>query len=49
MPVTAGFNERGEVQPLSVVFDAQRFTIDRVLNICPRASLKAGGAGLRYT
>lgn len=49
VPVTADFDEYGKVRPLSVMFDERRFAIDRVLDVCPRASLKAGGAGMRYT
>jgi len=40
----------GKVVPLSFVWeDGCRYGIDRVLDIRPAASLKAGGAGLRYT
>ena len=40
----------GRLMPLSVIWeDEQRYKIDKVLNICKAASLKAGGAGMRYT
>ena len=29
--------------------DGRRYEIDRVVDVCPAASLKAGGAGIRYT
>lgn len=47
--VTADFDEEGAVRPLVVVFGGRRYCIDKVLDVCPRASLKAGGAGMRYT
>ena len=40
----------GKVLPLSFKWeDGNRYEIDRILDIRPAASLKAGGAGLRYT
>ena len=40
----------GKVIPLSFIWeDGDRYEIDRILDIRPAASLKAGGAGLRYT
>ena len=40
----------GRLMPLSVIWeDDKRYKINKVLNICKAASLKAGGAGLRYT
>ena len=40
----------GKLSPLFITWeDGRRFRIDKVLNICRAASLKAGGAGLRYT
>ena len=48
--VTAAFKEDGRLKPLSFVWeDGRRFTIDRVTDIRPAASLKAGGCGIRYT
>ena len=47
--VTAKFATTGDIIPLSIQWeDGRRFDIDRVLDICPAASLKAGGAGIRY-
>ena len=40
----------GRIVPLYFVWeDGKRYKIDKVLNIRPAASLKAGGAGIRYT
>jgi len=40
----------GRLIPLSFVWeDGKRYEIDRVLDVCHAASLKAGGVGLRYT
>jgi hypothetical protein len=40
----------GQLVPLSFVWeDGTRYEIDKVLDIRPAASLKAGGAGIRYT
>lgn len=40
----------GSVTPLSITWeDGRRFEVDRVLDVRPAASLKAGGAGIRYT
>jgi hypothetical protein len=48
--VTAEFSSDGKIIPLSFVWDDGRiYEIDRVLDIRPSASLKAGGFGLRYT
>ena len=49
--VTAQFRaEDGMVLPRSITWeDGTQYTVDRVLDIRPAASLKAGGAGLRYT
>ena len=48
--VTATFKEDGRLIPLAIVWeDGLRFCIDRVTDIRPAASLKAGGCGIRYT
>ena len=48
--VTARFDKDGQVTPVSVTWeDGRRFPVDRVLDIRRAASLKAGGAGIRYT
>jgi hypothetical protein len=40
----------GRLIPLSFVWeDGVRYEIDRIVDTRPAASLKAGGAGLRYT
>jgi hypothetical protein len=40
----------GQVLPRSFVWeDGSRYEIDRVKDVRPAASLKAGGVGLRYT
>lgn len=48
--VTVRFLEDGQIRPLSITWeDGREFEVDQVLDICPAASLKAGGAGIRYT
>ena len=48
--VIARFNSEGDLVPMSVIWqDGTRFLVDRVLSVQRRASLKAGGAGVRYT
>lgn len=48
--VTARFDTGGSVIPENIIWeDGRRFDIDRVLDIRPAASLKAGGCGIRYT
>ena len=48
--VTARFDENGNITPLAVIWDNDvKFEIERVLDINPAVSLKAGGAGIRYT
>ena len=40
----------GRLHPLSLVWeDGRRYRIDQIIDVRPAASLKAGGAGLRYT
>ena len=40
----------GSILPRSLVWEnGRRFRVDRILDVRPAASLKAGGAGLRYT
>ena len=40
----------GRIIPLSFLWeDGRRYLVDEVKDICPAASLKAGGVGLRYT
>lgn len=47
--VLARYNTEGEIVPVSVTWeDGRTFPVDRVLEMRPAASLKVGGAGLRY-
>ena len=43
----------GNKRPLEIMWEDedgfQKFEIDRLIQVCPRASLKVGGQGLRYT
>ena len=48
--VTAEFTNDGRLIPKSFVWkDGNIYEIQKVTNVCRAASLKAGGAGLRYT
>jgi len=48
--VTAIFDADGNILPLRINWDDGRsFEIDRITDIRYAASLKAGGAGIRYT
>lgn len=48
--VTAEFDTEGNIIPLAVEWeDGRLFEVDRVLDVRPAASLKAGGTGIRYT
>jgi hypothetical protein len=48
--VTAIFDEDGNLMPINIMWeDGRKFPIDRVTDIRYAASLKAGGAGIRYT
>jgi len=48
--VLAGFNTEGQIRPLSFEWEDERtFEIDKIIDVCRAASLKAGGIGLRYT
>lgn len=48
--VAARFNTDGTIMPLYLQWeDGSLYYIDRVLDIRRAASLRAGGAGLRYT
>lgn len=47
--VTAKFDENG-ITPLQIFWsDGRIFKIDRILDVRPAASIKAGGFGIRYT
>ena len=48
--VTAKFDTEGRVFPLKILWeDGSSYFIDKVLDVRPAASLKAGRAGIRYT
>ncbi len=48
--VVARFDTDGQIIPEKILWhDGKVFYIDRVLDIRRAASLKAGGAGIRYT
>lgn len=48
--VLAEFDEAGKIHPRVVTWeDGRSFAIDRILDVRPACSLKAGGAGIRYT
>lgn len=43
-------DQAGNIKPLYLIWDEDRkIPILKVKEICPRASLKVGGSGLRYT
>jgi hypothetical protein len=48
--VTAKFDSDGNILPVCINWDdGRKFVIDRITDIRYAASLKAGGAGIRYT
>ncbi len=48
--VTAKFDADGQLRPLTITWeDGRVYQVDRVLDVRRAASLKAGGAGIRYT
>ena len=48
--VIARFYEDGCLLPLAIWWsEGELYEIDRILDVRPCASLKAGGAGIRYT
>lgn len=48
--VTAEFDTEGKIKPKEFTWeDGNKYEIDRILDICRAASLKAGGQGIRYT
>ncbi len=46
--VTARFDTDGNIIPLVVKMEEGKFYVDRVYDVRPAASLKSGGAGIRY-
>lgn len=47
--VIAVFDTDGKITPLKIKYDEEAFSVDRIVDVRPAASLKAGGAGIRYT
>ena len=48
--VTVHFTAQGRMIPSSIEWeDGRVYEIDKILDVRPAASLKAGGAGMRYT
>lgn len=48
--VIASFEIDGKIIPMSITWeDGSVYEIDKVIEILPRASLKVGGTGLRYS
>lgn len=47
--VIASFDTEGTIIPLKMEWEDYWLEVDRVTDVRPAASLKSGGAGLRYT
>ena len=48
--VTTQWTPDGKIIPTEIQWeDGRKFTVDRVLDVRPAASLKVGGTGIRYT
>ena len=48
--VEARFDPEGHIIPTTITWeDGHRYAIDRIVDVRRAASLKAGGAGIRYT
>lgn len=47
--VKAVFDIDGNIMPVSIKYEEMELEIDRIKDIRPAASLKSGGAGIRYT
>lgn len=47
--VYAKFDTEGEITPLAIKIGDDKYEVDRVRDVRPAASLKSGGAGIRYT
>lgn len=48
--VCADFDDCGNIIPKSITWDDDTvYEIDKIISVCRAASLKAGGAGIRYT
>ena len=50
VPVMTQFDDEGNMRPMLITWeDGRRYIIDRILDVRPAASMKAGGQGDRYT
>lgn len=50
MDVLIRHEKNGKITPLTLTWEnGEIYEIDRVIQVCKAASLKAGGAGLRFT
>ncbi len=48
--VDAHFSKDGELVPTAIIWEnGHRYEIDKITQVARRASLKAGGCGIRYT
>ncbi len=47
--VKAEFDVEGNIMPISLTYNDVEYEVDRITDIRPAASLKSGGAGIRYT
>lgn len=47
--VKALFDEEGNITPVTMIYKEKELEIDRITDVRPAASLKSGGAGIRYT
>ncbi len=47
--VYAKFDTEGNIKPLAIKIGDDKYEVDRIKDIRPAASLKSGGAGIRYT
>lgn len=44
------YDTDGNISPIEIEWeDGRCFEVDRIIDVCKAASLKAGGAGIRYT
>lgn len=47
--VKALFDKEGNIIPLFMIYEDTEYEIDKITDVRPAASLKSGGAGIRYT
>lgn len=48
--VLAEFTKEGVLKPRVIIWeDGRHYEVDKIIDTRPAASLKAGGAGIRYT